>query len=155
VVGRGKVDSNIGMVATKADDMAKAKAFAAGASLKQAMQKSGVTGKPNIAFVTSVFQDTAVIASPLRSLTTFMVKDWAAWEKSFQDGTQERIDNGLTVRVYGHDPDNDNKVMLVTAIMDTAKAAAYWKSDMLKKRRAAGGVIGELERFIFRIVKRY
>jgi len=39
--------------------------------------------------------------------------------------------------------------------MDTAKAFAYYKSDALKKRREAGGVIGEPERFLFRIVQRY
>lgn len=155
VIGRGTMDSSIVMVAVKTDDIAKAKAFAASAGLKQAMQKSGVTGKPSISFFTSVFQDTAVIPSPLRSLTTFMVKDWAAWEKAFQDGKQERMDNGLIERVYGHDADNEKKVMLVVAITDTAKASAYWKSDMLKKRRAAGGVIGEPERFVFSIVKRY
>jgi hypothetical protein len=155
VIGRGAMDSSTVLVATKADDMAKAKAFAASASLKQAMQKAGVTGKPSISYITAVYQDTAVIPSPLRSMTTFTVKDWTAWEKAFQQGKQERIDNGLIERVYGHDADNDKKVMLVTAITDTAKANAYWKSDMLKKRREAGGVIGEPERFVFRIVKRY
>ena len=59
------------------------------------------------------------------------------------------------MRAYGHDVDDDHKVELVTAIMDTAKAAAYWKSDMLKKRRVAGGVIGEPDRFVFRVVARY
>jgi len=155
VIGRGAMDSSMVLVATKTDDIAKAKTFATSASLKQAMQKGGVTGKPSISYITAVFQDTAVIPSPLRSMTTFTVKDWTAWEKAFQEGKQERIDNGLTVRVYGHDADNDKKVMLVTAITDTAKASAYWKSDMLKKRREAGGVIGEPERFVFRIVKRY
>ncbi|MBC7874517.1 MAG: hypothetical protein H7Y01_11000, partial [Ferruginibacter sp.] len=71
------------------------------------------------------------------------------------EGRQERIDNGITDRVYGHDADDNHKVMLVTALTDTAKAAAYWKSDMLKKRRAASGAIGEPDRFVFRIVQRY
>lgn len=155
VIGRSAMDSSMLLVATKADDLAKAKAFATSASLKQAMQKGGVTGKPVVNYFNAVFQDTAVIPSPLRSLTTFTVKDWTAWEKAFQEGKQERIDNGIIERVYGHDADNDKKVMLVTAITDTAKANAYWKSDMLKKRREAGGVTSEPERFVFRIVKRY
>ncbi len=61
----------------------------------------------------------------------------------------------LTARVIGHDPDDNKKVSLVTAVIDTAKAFAYWKSDALKKRREAGGVIGEPERFVFQVVKRY
>jgi hypothetical protein len=84
-----------------------------------------------------------------------MVKDWAAWQKAFEDGKQERLDNGITVRAYGHTLGNDKKVVLVTAVMDTAKAFAYYKSDALKKRREASGVIGEPDRFLYRVVKRY
>jgi hypothetical protein len=142
-------------VALKVDDMAKAKAFAKDPSLKQAMQKGGVTGTPSFSFVTITFQDTAAISSDLRSRTTFTVKDWDAWQKSFQEGEQQRKDNGITVRAFGHDADDEKKVVLVTAILDTAKAYAYWKSDMLKQRRAASGVVGEPERFVYRVVKRY
>jgi hypothetical protein len=155
VIGRGVDDPNMVLVAVKVDDMAKAKAFAKDPSLKKAMQKGGVTGAPSFSFVTMVFQDTALISSDIRSRTTFSVKDWDAWRKSFEEGKQERIDNGITVRALGHDAENNNKVALVTALTDTAKAHAYWKSDMLKKRREAGGVIGEPNRFVFRVVQRY
>ncbi|MEP7376400.1 MAG: hypothetical protein ABI675_23585 [Chitinophagaceae bacterium] len=155
VLGRGVQDSNMVMVVLKADDIAKAKAFAKDPSLKKAMQKGGVTGAPTISFMTAVWQDTAHIGAVPRSMTRFMVKDWDAWQKSFEEGKQERIDNGLTVRVVSHDVDDNKSVSLVTAIMDTAKASAYWKSDMLKKRRAAGGVIGEPKRFVFNVAYRY
>jgi len=105
-----------------------------------------------------VFQDTAIISPDIpRSRTTFKVKDWNAWQQAFEaaDAKQERLDNGLTVRAYGHDVDDDHKVVLVTALVDTAKAFAYFKSDMLKKRRAAGGVIGEPDRFVYRVAQRY
>lgn len=155
VIGRGIQDSNMVLVAVKADDMAKAKAFAKDPSLKKAMQKGGVTGTPLISFFTTTWQDTAAISSDIRSRTTFIVKDWDAWQKSFEEGKQERLDNGITVRAVGHDPDDNKKVSLVTAVMDTAKAYAYYKSDALKKRREAGGVIGEPKRFLFRVVQRY
>jgi hypothetical protein len=155
VIGRGLKDSNMIMVAVKVDDTARAKAFAKDPGLKKAMQKGGVMGTPTFTLTTMTFQDTATIASDIRSRTTFTVKDWAAWEKSFLEGTQERLDNGITVRAYGHNSDNDKKVVLVTALLDTAKAFAYYKSDMLKKRRAASGVIGEPERFLYRVVQRY
>ena len=155
VIGRGLQDSNMILVAVKVDDMAKAKTFAKDPGLKKAMQKGGVTGTPLFAFVTITFQDTATVSSDLRSRTTFTVKDWGAWQKAFEEGKQERIDNGITVRAFGHDADDDKKVVLVTAILDTAKAYAYYKSDMLKKRRAASGVIGEPERFLYRVVQRY
>jgi|SRR5687767_9318045 len=156
VIGRGIQDTNMVLVAVKADDMAKAKTFAKDPSLKKAMQKGGVTGTPAFAFATTVWQDTSMLGPDvIRSRTTFDVKDWDTWQKSFTEGKQQRIDNGIIDRSYGHDPDNNKKVYLVTAVTDTAKAFAYYKSDALKQRRAAGGVIGEPKRFLFKVVTRY
>jgi len=155
VLGRGLKDSNVVMVALKIDDTAKAKAFMKDPGLKKAMQKGGVMGAPMVSMFTATWQDTVNIDSKLRSRTSFTVKDWDAWVKGFEDGKQERLDNGITDRVFGHDWNDNKKVSLVTAITDTAKAFAYYKSDALKKRREASGVVGEPERFLFRIVKRY
>jgi hypothetical protein len=155
VLGRGLKDTNMVIVALKADDVEKAKAFGKSPDLKKAMQKGGVTGAPTISYITATWQDTAKISPTLRSLTTFNVKDWDPWIKSFEEGKQFRIDNGIADRVISHDADDNKKVSLVTAVSDTAKAFAYYKSDELKKRRAAGGVIGEPKRFLFRIVHRY
>ena len=155
VVGRGLKDSNMVLVAVKVDDTARAKAFAKDPGLKKAMQKGGVMGMPTFNLITMVFQDTATIATDLRARTTYMVKDWAAWQIAFEAGKQERLDNGIATRAYGHNLDNDKKIVLVTAITDTAKAFAYYKSDAIKKRRADAGVIGEPERFLYRVVQRY
>jgi len=156
VIGRGVQDSNLVLVSVKVDDMTKAKAFAKNPSLKLAMQKGGVTGMPSFGFNTMVFQDTVAISPDiLRVRTTFTVKDWNTWQKSFQEGEPERIANGIAVRAYGHDADDDKKVLLVTALMDSAKAFAYWKSDALKQRRAASGMVSEPERFIYKVVQHY
>lgn len=155
VIGRNVDDSNMLLVATKVDDVAKAKAFAKDPSLKQAMQKGGVTGTPSFELVQLVFQDTATISTDLRSRTTFTVKDFESWRKSFESHKQTRIDNGLTDRAFGHDVDDDHKVTLVVAINDTAKASAFWKSDLIKQQRAEAGVTSEPKRFVYRVVQRY
>ena len=155
VIGRGVDDSNMVLVAIKVDDMAKAKAFGNSADLKAAMKKGGVTGQPEVRFATTAFQDTGNVSSDIRSMTTFTVKDWDAWKSSFDSGRQMRTDNGLADRVYSHDFDDNKKVTVVVAVLDTAKANAFWKSDILKQRRAASGVVGEPKRFIYRLVKRY
>jgi hypothetical protein len=156
VIARGLKDTNTVMIVLKADDIAKAKAFSKDPGLKKVMQNGGVIGAPTIDFLVTTWQDTVHLApGTLRSRTTFTVKDFDVWVKSFQDGKQERMDNGITDRVIGHDADDNKKVALVTAVQDTAKAFAYYKSDALKKRREAGGVIGEPARFLFNIVKRY
>jgi hypothetical protein len=155
VISRGADDSNMVFVATKLDDLAKGKAFVKDPSLKKAMQKGGVIGAPNIKFYTMVFQDTAVIDSKMRAATMFKVKDWDAWKKSFDSTRALNSDIGLKARAYGYDPDDNHNVIIVAAVLDTAKARAYWNSDMLKQRRAASGVVGKPERFVYNIVARY
>lgn len=154
VIGRDEPDSNMVTVALKADDLGKAKAFSKDPGLKKAMQKGGVTGVPTIKFYTIVFQDTAV-ASTLRSATMFKVKDWDTWKRSFDSTRVLNADIGLKARAYGYDPDDNHNVFLVGAILDTAKAHAYWKSDMLKQRRAASGVVGTPQRIVYNVVKTY
>jgi hypothetical protein len=154
VIGREVKDPNMVLVAVKIDDVEKAKAFSKNSSLKQAMQKGGVIGVPKFRFTTIVFRDSAQIDTKVRSYTSLTVKDWDHWQKSFDSTRAVPTDNGLIVRAYGHDIDDNHKVVLVTAITDSAKASAYWKSDMLKQRRAASGA-GEPTRFIYEQVKRY
>lgn len=154
IVGRATDDPNMIFVATKADDANKAKAFSKDASLKKAMQESGVVGNPSISITNVVFQDTAQVNSDLRVRTNITVKDWDAWKRSFDSTRQVATDNGLAIRAYGHDIDNNKQVVIVSAILDSAKASAYWNSDLLKQRRAASGA-GEPKRFVYRVVKRY
>ena len=154
VIGRSTKDPNTILVATKTDDPEKAKAFAKSAALKQAMQKGGVIGTPKVEVTTMVWQDTGQISTDLRSRSTFTVKEWARWQRAFDSTRQSGYDNGLAIRAYGHEADNDKKVTVVSAVLDSAKAAAYWKSDTLKQRRSISGA-GEPDRFIFRVVKRY
>lgn len=155
VIGRGVEDSNMVMVALKTDDLSKAKAFSKDPGLKKAMDKGGVVGKPTIRFVTLVFQDTSVNAAATRAMNTFTVKDWDTWKKAFDSGKQMRMDNGLTDRAYGYDADDNHKVIVVVAVNDSAKANAFWKSDMLKQKRAESGVVGKVDRFLYRLAQRY
>lgn len=155
VVGRSMDDPNLLLVATKADDVAKAKAFGQSADLKAAMKQSGVSGTPKIDFLTSAYQDTADITTDIRARTTFKVKDWDTWKAGFESRRQDRTDAGLVDRVYGYDPDDKTKVTVVVAVTDTAKANAFWNSDKLKENMAKGGVIGKPDRFVFRVAKRY
>jgi hypothetical protein len=154
VIGRGQKDSNLVVVALRIDDTAKAKAFVKDPGLKKAMQKGGVVGAPTIIFYKAVWDDTS-FNSNLRVMASVTVKDWDVWVKSFEDGRQERMDNGIIDRLIGHEQDDSKKVSVVTALTDTAKANAYYKSDASKKRREAAGVVGEPERFAFWVVKRY
>ena len=85
VIGRGLQDSNMVLVAVKADDMTKAKAFAKDPQPERGYEKGGVKGTPSVSFATMVFQDTATISPDIpRSRTRFKVKDWNAWQQAFE-----------------------------------------------------------------------
>ncbi len=155
VIGRGLQDPGMTLVAMKVDDSAKAMAFTKNPSLKAAMQKGGVVGTPTVHLITMVYQDTSKPASDLRSMSMFTVKDWDNWLKNFESGQQERTDNGLALRAYGHDASDNHKVIVVTALTDSAKAVAYFKSDALKKRMEAAGITSTPDRFLYRVVQRY
>ncbi|HYH14238.1 MAG TPA: hypothetical protein VD794_03400, partial [Flavisolibacter sp.] len=154
VIGRGESDTNMVLVAVRVDDTAKARKFAKDPSLKQAMQQGGVTGTPTFNFVTLMSQDTGSINTSIRSMVMLDIKAWTPWRTSFESGKQNRMQNGLADRAYGHAWDDTTKAIVVLAVTDSAKARTYWRSDQLKQRRAQGGVIGEPERFVFRVVQR-
>ena len=143
------------MVAAIASDVDRAKAFLKSPALKQAMTRSGVVGTPMSTIYTLRARNNLSAGTEMRSMTTFTVKDWDTWRRRFDSGRQVRVDNGLIDRAYGHEAGNDKKVVVVVAVSDSAKAAAYWKSDQLKKARAESGVTTEPQRFIYRVVKRY
>jgi hypothetical protein len=155
VVARGLQDSNTVMIVMKVDDTARANAFGKNPSLKTVMQNAGVVGNPEMRMVTMEWQDTGMVSTPLRSIVSYTVKDWATWYQSFQSRDDLRKDNGIAVRGVGHDATDDHKVRVVTALLDSAKAVAFFKSDTLKKRMAESGVTGQPERFLFRVVRRY
>ena len=155
VIGRGFTDTSMVLVAVNVDDVKKAEAFSKSPDLKKAMEKSGVAGPPTIKFTTMVYRDTANIATTLRSRTTFTVKDWNKWKNSFDSSRQQRADNGIVDRAYGHEVNDDHKITVVVALTDTAKAFAYWKSAELKKRMAESGMIGQPQRFLYNMVKKY
>lgn len=155
VIGRGVQDSNMVLVALKADDTARARQFSKDPGLKQAMQKGGVVGTPTMAMVTLVYQDTAQLSTTLRASSMLTVKDWDTWLKNFNAGEQDRKDNGIVVRAYGHDASDNHKVRIVSALVDSAKAMAYYQSDAIKKRMADGGVVGAPSRFFYHVVQRY
>ncbi len=154
-ISRMQPDSNMLVVAVKADNLDSAMAFAKNGTLKAAMQKSGVIGMPDIRYYKVVYDDNTSIPTDMRAIQTFTVKDWDAWKKAFDGNHQLRLDNGVVERSYGYDATDNHKVMLVMAMTDTAKANAFMKSDLLKQKRTESGVTGPVDVRMMRIVARY
>jgi hypothetical protein len=154
LIGRGVSEPNMVVVASRADDIEKAKAVAKSDDLKKRMDKAGVIGAPAIKVYTVPVLNTAS-SSDLRVMSTLKVKDWDTWKTAYETGKQFRLDNGVEDRAYGHEVDDNHNVVVVVSILDSAKAVAYYKSDSLKKRMEASGVASAPKRFWYRVAKVY
>ena len=53
------------------------------------------------------------------------------------------------------DVDDNHKGIVVVAVNESAKPEAFWKSDLLKQKRAESGVVEDAEPFVFRVIQKY
>ena len=151
-LGRGMIDSNMVVVVDKITDVAKAKEFAASPNLKDAMAKSGVTGKPTVSYVDVLRHDDSKVDQKDRVMVTHKVKDYAAWLKVYDaEGKAKRAEYGMVDRSLGRDLDDSNTVHLVFVITDMAKAKARMASEDLKKLMTDGGVTGPPQITFFKL----
>ncbi len=155
IIARGTEDPNMLMVATKIDDVDKAKGMATSQGLKDKMKAAGVIGAPSIDYIESVMNDTSAMQQTVRLMINHKVKDWDAWKKSFDSHKQSRMDAGLTDRVVAHTIGDTHNVTLVFAVTDMDKAKAFMNSDDLKNKMKEAGVEGPPDFFYYKIVKKY
>jgi hypothetical protein len=152
VIGRGMDDSNMVYIVDKVTDLQKAKDFAASPSLKDAMQKAGVTGAPEISYATIVRFDSAAPDQKDRILVAHKVKDYDAWLKAYDgEGKATRLANGLQDRAIGRNADDSNLVYVTFVITDMAKAKARTASPELKKLMTDAGVVGPPAIFYYKV----
>lgn len=152
-VARGIEDTNMVVVIGKIDDVAKAKAFAASAELKTAMDSATVSGPVTIDYVDVVRNDDSEIPQMDRIMIKHHVKDFGAWLKVYdKEGKDTRAGFGLIDRALGRGVDDSNMVYLVFAITDMTKAMERGKSEELKKLMDEAGVDSEPEMFAYKFV---
>lgn len=153
VIGRGVEDSNMVLVALRADDTTKAKQFLADKALKAAMQKAGVVSAPSMMIVhmERFLNDTV----SNRVIVSHKVKDFTAWKKVFDSHKDTRVNAGLADRSIGRSINDSNMVTLVFNILDMNKAKAFMSSKDLKDRMAESGVISKPEVLVYHVVNQY
>jgi hypothetical protein len=140
-VGRGMDDQNMVIVLNKISDVQKAKDFAASPSLKEAMEKAGVTGAPTIDYMKVIRDDTTTIPQNDRVMVTHHVKDFDTWLKAYDgEGRATRAANGIVDRGMARGIDDPNMIYILFAITDMAKANARMQSEDLKKIMTDAGV---------------
>jgi hypothetical protein len=153
-VGRGLDNKNEVVITLKTDDIQKAKDFSASPGLKEAMQKGGVTGAPSISYITVIRDDNSTIEQKDRLLVSHHVKDFDTWLKAFDsEGKGTRAGYGLIDRGIARGIDDPNKVYVLFAVSDIAKAKARSGSPELKKLMTDAGVDGPPTITFFKLVK--
>ena len=150
-VGRGDEDSNLVIVFSRVNDLQKAKDFGASPNLKDAMQKSGVVGVPEISYAEVLRFDSTTDGMKDRLTVGHKVKDYAAWLKVFdQEGSATRATFGMKDRAIARDMNDSNMVYVTFAVTDKAKAKARGESPELKKLMTDAGVVGPPAMFMYK-----
>ncbi len=151
--GRGLDNPNMVVVMDKIANVQKAKDFSALPNLKEVMQKGGVKGKPEFSIADVIWNEDKKIDQAERVMISHKVKDFDAWKKVYdEEGTAKRLENGLIDRGLARDVDDPNKVYIVFAISDMAKAKARINSEELKKLMTDAGVAGPPQIFFYKLV---
>jgi hypothetical protein len=156
LIARGiENDSNTVLVATRMDDVNKAKAMVADPAMQEVMKKAGVIGKPVIDYIEAVMNDTTAITQTVRCMVRHEVTDWDAWKKVYDADQPARQAAGLTDRVLAHTVGDTHNVTIVFAVADVAKAKAFASSKSLADKMKEGGVKGPPDMFFYKIVQKY
>lgn len=143
-IARGTEDTNTVIVMNKITDIEKARSFATSEGLKMTMEKAGVNSLPIAAYMDVIRDDTSSISQDERVMVVHKVKDFDTWLKVYDaEGMVKRAENGLVDRGLARDMDDPNKVYIVFAVTDKAKAMARMQSDELIKLMADAGVEGQ------------
>lgn len=154
MIGRGIDEAKRIVVIDKMTDVQKAKAFSVLPNLKEAMKAGGVIGKPEFAYYDVIRNDPAKIDQKDRLMVIHRVKDFDAWLKVYDaEGTVKRMEEGLIDRGMARSIDDPNRVALVFAITDRAKAKASISGEAKKKLMTDAGVEGAPELFFYTIVE--
>lgn len=143
-LGRDMKNPNKVLIFLKIDDLQKAKDFSASKDLKEAMQKGGVTSKPEIIYADVLRFEESPAEFKDRLRVGHKVKDFDAWLKVYDaEGSATRLANGLIDRSLSRNIDDPNMIYITFAVSDMAKAKARLADPALKKIMKDGGVISE------------
>ncbi len=143
-MGRDIKNPNNILISLKIDDLQKAKDFGVSPNLKEAMQKSGLIGKPEIIFADVLRLEKSPVEFKDRLRVGHKVKDFDAWLKVYDiEGRESRASNGLIDRAVSRNIDDPNTVYVTFAVSDMTKAKARLKSAELKKIMTDAGVLSE------------
>lgn len=142
VVSRNMDNPNSVFIATSVDDVAKAKAMLADPAMAAAMQKGGVTSKPEVEYFKILRLNMGAKEKTWVKIT-HRVKDFDTWLKAYDaEGVAARNTQGMNDAVLGRGIDDPNLVLIVFDIKDMAKAKAAIASEEKKKLMMSAGVEG-------------
>jgi hypothetical protein len=72
----------------------------------------------------------------------FKVKDFNAWQTSFNGNEKNRASAGITKSKVFRSADDQNDVVLLQDVTDVAKARAWYGSSEMKSVMEKSGVVG-------------
>lgn len=122
-------------------DVAKARAMAASAALRETMQQAGIIGAPDVHFRSGEFSP---IRSPNYLSLNCRIRSIETFRKAYASDSNDRQNAGLTDRGLLLDMGDANDLLLLWAVEDVAKAKSFLSSPKLAEHQVKNaGVISE------------
>jgi hypothetical protein len=72
----------------------------------------------------------------------FKVKDFSAWQTSYNGNEKNRVSAGITKSRVFRNTDDQNDVVVLQDVTDVAKARAWYGSSEMKSVMEKSGVVG-------------
>jgi quinol monooxygenase YgiN len=119
--------------------VAAAKAFVASPELKAAMEKSGVTGAPQV-WITTTTGSAPLGASGVRMFVRHEAADYAVWRKGYDDFDAARRKLGVTAQAVYRGADDPNDITASHDFKSADAAKAFAASPELKAAMQKAGV---------------
>lgn len=143
---RQSTNPNVIALVFEVSDHAKAKAMVASPRLREAMQKGGIIGKPDIHFRRGEYSPRE--ASNYLSVNC-RIRDIGTFRKGYAMDKADRQNATLTDLALLQDVDDANDLLLLWSVEDMAKAKTFLESPKLAEHQVKNaGLVGEpLPRF--------
>ena len=119
----------------------KAKAFAASAELKAAMQNAGVKGSPQIWFATETSGRSGK-ASNVRMFVRHQVSDYTTWRRKYDEFDATRRKMGVAAQAVYQSTDDPNDITVYHDFRSLETAKGFAASPELKSAMQNAGVQG-------------
>jgi hypothetical protein len=144
-INRGEDDPNVISIYLAVSDLDAAKAFASSDDLKNIMQSGGVTGPPEISWMTPVRESVAWEGEHPAFIVEHQVADFDRWLEGYDEADDLRRGNGIVGHAANRSLDDPSLAIVYHQADSFATLRAFLEAPAVRDAMQAAGVVSEPE----------